>query len=52
MKIALRITLDIDEQVWADEYGLEVSEVRDDVREYIRNALYSMPIEPRSATVV
>lgn len=34
MKIRVAFTLDVDDEAWADEFGLERSEVRDDVKVY------------------
>jgi hypothetical protein len=43
VKIALRITIELDADDWADEYGVDKRDVRDDVRSYVRTALQSMP---------
>lgn len=32
-RISIRFNIDIDTKAWADEYGLERREVRDDVKE-------------------
>lgn len=50
-KIRMTVTLDIDTQSWADEYGVEPSEVRADVRAYVQSALYGMPVAPNAVTV-
>lgn len=49
MKVKLNFTVEIDPQLWAEEYDIELSEVRDDVRLYIegstREHLYRFEIE-------
>ena len=47
MRIALTVTLDVDSEVWASEYGLDADRpggtagaVRDDARAHLANALY------------
>ena len=35
MKILITMTLDVDREAWATEYGLPLTEVRQDVRNYI-----------------
>ena len=54
MKIKFEITLDVDPQVWADAWGVEVGEVREDVRSYIRhNVIFnSRAVESGLVTVV
>lgn len=39
MKIALNITVDVDAQAWAQDWGIEAGEVREDVIAYVRNLL-------------
>jgi hypothetical protein len=39
MKVRVVLTVDIDREAWATEYGVPVDEVRDDVREYVTNAV-------------
>jgi hypothetical protein len=36
MKIKIEFNVDIDPVVWAREYGLELHEVRADVKKYVR----------------
>lgn len=36
MKVRIVLTLNIDPEAWATEYGLEKSEVRDDVRLWVQ----------------
>jgi len=47
MRIALTVTLDVDPEVWANEYGLDTDRpgglaraVRDDVRAHVADAMY------------
>lgn len=47
MRIALSVTLDIDPEVWANEYGLDADRpgglaraVRDDVRAHVANTMH------------
>lgn len=51
MKIAMTITIEIDADAWAAEYGIDRSEVREDVRRYVSTTLYAMPVEPTNVTV-
>lgn len=51
MKIAVNITVELDADVWAKEYGVDRSAVRGDVRSYIENALWSMPVTPDRVNV-
>ena len=37
MKIKCKFTIEVDEKAWALEYGLDPSEVRDDVKAYSEN---------------
>ncbi|MDP3889847.1 hypothetical protein [Nocardioides sp.] len=41
MKVRIALTVEIDEQVWAEEYGLDRTQVRADVRRYVTNAVDS-----------
>jgi hypothetical protein len=41
MKVRVTITLDIDPDAWALEYGCDVDEVREDVRAYVTNSTYA-----------
>lgn len=50
MRIHVEMTLDISEEEWAREYGLEdrpLSEIRADIRLYLRNAVQNMPVPAR-----
>ena len=37
MKININFTIEINQQQWADEYGISTNDVREDVKEYVRN---------------
>ncbi|MFB8351027.1 hypothetical protein ACFQ7W_05435 [Streptomyces niveus] len=50
MKQRITFTLDVDEQAWAEEYGLDPADVREDVRSYMANLLHCM--YPVSAELV
>jgi hypothetical protein len=39
MKIRLVVTVDVDPQVWAEEYCIHPEEVREDVRRYFTNQI-------------
>ena len=39
MKIRVSFTVEVDPQRWADEFGVEPSEVRDDVKRYITDGI-------------
>lgn len=39
MKVRFEITLDIDADAWASEYGLSRDEVREDVRAYLTSGV-------------
>ena len=39
MKIRISETINVDAEAWAYEYGIEVSEVRDDVKAYFASWL-------------
>lgn len=51
MKIAIRITVDIDADEWINEYGVDRDEVRADVRRYIETAIWEMPVGPNDVLV-
>lgn len=55
MKIALTVTVDIDVDTWATEYALDRSEVRDDAKTYLEQALHehllAMPVAPLAVAV-
>lgn len=37
MRIRVALTVEIDPQSWCEEYGVERSEVREDVQRYVEN---------------
>lgn len=39
MKIKIEFTIDVNEDAWATEYGLPLSEVRADVKSYVENCV-------------
>jgi len=41
MKVRIAFTVDIDPQAWADTYGVDVSEVRQDVNSWARGGIVS-----------
>ena len=45
MKIKVQFTVDVNPDVWCDAYGVDRADVRDDVREYARNAVTAWIIE-------
>ena len=42
MKVCIAITLDVDPDAWRDAYGVPVSEVRSDVREWAFHTLVAL----------
>lgn len=38
MKIKIEFTVGVDQQAWADEYGIDLKDVRADVKMYCRDA--------------
>jgi hypothetical protein len=38
MKIKITQTVEVDAEAWAHEYGVELSDVREDVKSYFSNA--------------
>lgn len=40
MRIRLIVTLDVDPDVWAAEYGIPAAQVRDDVRSHVANTMH------------
>jgi hypothetical protein len=45
MRVALTVSLVVDEEAWAAEYGIPADRVRDDVRAHVANALHSHYVE-------
>lgn len=35
MRVAIRITVDVDEAAWRDEYGVSAAGLREDVKNYM-----------------
>jgi hypothetical protein len=50
-KIAVRLTVTIDVDAWADEYGCDRRDVPENLRNYIRTAVQTMPVEPELVEV-
>ena len=38
-KVRVAFTVELDVDAWADDYGIDKSQVREDLNEYARNAL-------------
>lgn len=45
MKVKITLTVDVDSEVWASEYGLDKSEVRADVKSKVQNDVYSQLVD-------
>lgn len=43
MKIAVNIIVEVDPDVWADEYGIDKDEVRQDVKEHLLTNVQGAP---------
>lgn len=43
VKVSITVTVDVDPAGWAAEYGCERSEVRQDVRRYVVDAVTQLP---------
>ena len=41
MKVEIRFTVEVDSEAWANEYGVELNEVRADVKTYYENVVAS-----------
>jgi hypothetical protein len=41
MKVRITITVTVDEKEWARAYGLDERDVREDVKQYIGNGIWS-----------
>jgi len=50
MIVALRISVEVDVDAWADEYGVDRNQVRDDVRSWVVETLESAPIPLHQVT--
>ncbi|MFD7164908.1 hypothetical protein [Streptomyces violascens] len=40
MKVRITITLDVDAEAWAHEYGLDRRDVREDVKDYVGHHVF------------
>lgn len=45
MKVRIDLTIEVDAASWASTYGIEESEVRNDVKEAIKYYIYEHPSE-------
>jgi hypothetical protein len=45
MKVKISFTVDIDPKQWADTYGIVVSDVREDVKDYVRSMVITQLAE-------
>jgi hypothetical protein len=48
MKVRVNMTVEIDPEVWAIEYGLDPNDkkaIREDVKNYIINGIHEAPVE-------
>lgn len=43
MKIVVSVTIEVDPDEWAGNNGIERSEVRSDVKEYVLNSVKALP---------
>ena len=43
MKVQIKLTIEVDPALWAEEYGCERSAVRDDVKDYFTQQVTSAP---------
>lgn len=43
MKVQIKVTVDVDPSQWADEYGCDRDEVRQDVRSYLTQQILNAP---------
>lgn len=44
MKVRVTLTLDINEERWANEFGICVHEVREDVKQYVASITEQHPV--------
>jgi hypothetical protein len=40
MKVRIVLTVDVDPEAWANEYGVDRSEVREDVKRYVGTSMH------------
>lgn len=43
MKISITLTIDVDPEAWADNYGIEKGAVREDVKTYVHSTVQQSP---------
>lgn len=43
MKIVVQVVVEVDPEAWADEYGIDKSEVRGDIKQYVLSNLQNTP---------
>lgn len=43
MKISITLTIDVDPNEWAENYGIDKSEVREDVKTYVHSTVQGAP---------
>lgn len=43
MKVRIAVTVDVDPEAWAEEYGIESSGVREDLKTWVVNAIQQCP---------
>lgn len=52
MRIAVQMVIEVDAEAWAEEYGIEKADVRQDVKNYVLNGIQTAAgIEATDATV-
>lgn len=45
MKVRVNVTVELDAEAWAEEYGIDESEVRKDFQEYAENVIRNLADE-------
>ena len=43
MKISITLTIDVDPNKWAENYGIDKADVRDDIKTYVHTAVQQSP---------
>ena len=51
IQVRVAITIEIDADVWAAEYGCALADVGDDVRTYVASLPYAFPVPASKVTV-
>lgn len=52
MKIAVTVVIEVDAEAWADEYGIDKADVRDDIKQYVLTGVQTAPgVAATDATV-